>query len=110
MGYERFYLELHDHPNRVEALLETLTEQLIQTLDIAVRCDATALQFGGNYDEMMTPPPIFARFFAREETFALGVCNGCQMLSHLKELIPGAESWPRSMRRTSVSVIRATSC
>ncbi|TFK20746.1 phosphoribosylformylglycinamidin [Coprinopsis marcescibilis] len=36
----------------------------------------------------------FSDFFAREDTFALGVCNGCQFLSHLKEIIPGAEDWP----------------
>ncbi|KAL1836529.1 hypothetical protein VTJ49DRAFT_5041 [Mycothermus thermophilus] len=35
-----------------------------------------------------------AAFFARKDTFALGVCNGCQMLSRLKELIPGAEHFP----------------
>jgi len=34
-------------------------------------------------------------FFERRETFALGVCNGCQMLSHLQALIPGADYWPR---------------
>ncbi|KAK0621627.1 CobB/CobQ-like glutamine amidotransferase domain-containing protein [Bombardia bombarda] len=33
-------------------------------------------------------------FFQRKDTFSLGVCNGCQMLSRLKELIPGAEDWP----------------
>ena len=43
----------------------------------------------------------FAEFFARHDTFALGVCNGCQMLSHLRELIPGAEHWPRFLRNTS---------
>ena len=36
----------------------------------------------------------FAAFFAREDAFALGVCNGCQFLSHMREVIPGAESWP----------------
>ena len=36
----------------------------------------------------------FAAFFARPETFALGVCNGCQMLSLLRELIPGTRHWP----------------
>ncbi|MGH8750205.1 MAG: phosphoribosylformylglycinamidine synthase, partial [Burkholderiales bacterium] len=36
----------------------------------------------------------FAAFFARSDSFALGVCNGCQMMSNLRELIPGAESWP----------------
>jgi len=43
----------------------------------------------------------FAEFFARSDTFALGVCNGCQMLSHLRELIPGAEVWPRFVRNRS---------
>jgi phosphoribosylformylglycinamidine synthase len=43
----------------------------------------------------------FARFFARPETFALGVCNGCQMLAALKELIPGAGDWPRFERNRS---------
>lgn len=36
----------------------------------------------------------FESFFARKDTFTLGVCNGCQFLSHLREIIPGAESWP----------------
>lgn len=35
----------------------------------------------------------FRAFFHRPETFSLGVCNGCQMLSYIKELIPGAQSW-----------------
>ncbi len=43
----------------------------------------------------------FAVFFARLDTFSLGVCNGCQMLSHLKELIPGAADWPRFVRNRS---------
>jgi phosphoribosylformylglycinamidine synthase len=43
----------------------------------------------------------FAAFFARDATFTLGVCNGCQMLSALKELIPGAGSWPRFVRNRS---------
>jgi phosphoribosylformylglycinamidine synthase len=43
----------------------------------------------------------FAAFFARNATFTLGVCNGCQMLAALKELIPGAESWPRFIRNRS---------
>ncbi|KAH9484747.1 Phosphoribosylformylglycinamidine synthase [Psilocybe cubensis] len=36
----------------------------------------------------------FADFFANESTFALAVCNGCQFLSHLREIIPGTENWP----------------
>jgi len=43
----------------------------------------------------------FEGFFARGDTFALGVCNGCQMFSALKELIPGAELWPRFVRNRS---------
>jgi len=43
----------------------------------------------------------FAAFFQRNDTFALGVCNGCQMMSHLRELIPGAENWPRFLRNKS---------
>jgi phosphoribosylformylglycinamidine synthase len=42
-----------------------------------------------------------ARFFAREDAFALGVCNGCQALSQLRELVPGAERWPRFVRNRS---------
>ena len=40
-------------------------------------------------------------FFARSDAFALGVCNGCQMLSNLRELVPGAELWPRFVRNRS---------
>ena len=43
----------------------------------------------------------FAEFFARGDTFALGVCNGCQMFSHLRELVPGADHWPRFLRNKS---------
>jgi phosphoribosylformylglycinamidine synthase len=44
---------------------------------------------------------LFAGFFARQDSFALGVCNGCQMLSALKEIIPGADGWPRFVRNRS---------
>ncbi|MFD0667428.1 phosphoribosylformylglycinamidine synthase [Ramlibacter sp. MAHUQ-53] len=37
----------------------------------------------------------FKEFFARTDTFALGVCNGCQMLAELADIIPGAQAWPR---------------
>ena len=43
----------------------------------------------------------FAAFFAREDTFALGVCNGCQMMSNLSELIPGTAHWPHFVRNRS---------
>lgn len=44
---------------------------------------------------------IFVKFFERPDTFSLGVCNGCQMLSALKPLIPGAENWPAFLKNTS---------
>jgi phosphoribosylformylglycinamidine synthase len=43
----------------------------------------------------------FEGFFHRPDTFALGVCNGCQMLSNLRQLIPGAELWPHFVRNRS---------
>ena len=43
----------------------------------------------------------FANFFANTNTLSLGVCNGCQMLSLLHEIIPGAEHWPRFVRNRS---------
>jgi phosphoribosylformylglycinamidine synthase len=43
----------------------------------------------------------FAAFFGRGTSFALGVCNGCQMMSALHELIPGAEAWPRFVKNGS---------
>jgi phosphoribosylformylglycinamidine synthase len=51
----------------------------------------------------------FTAFFQRPETFSLGVCNGCQMLSQLKDLIPHAELWPRFVRNTSESFEARTS-
>ena len=44
---------------------------------------------------------MFEAFLAKEDRFALGICNGCQMLSTLKELIPGTEHWPRFLRNRS---------
>ena len=43
----------------------------------------------------------FHQFFSRVDSFALGVCNGCQMISNLKEIIPGAQDWPSFERNTS---------
>ena len=43
----------------------------------------------------------FAAFFARSDTFALGVCNGCQMMAHLAPIIPGAQGWPTFHRNRS---------
>ncbi len=43
----------------------------------------------------------FDAFFARSDTFALGICNGCQMMATLKELVPGAQQWPSFERNRS---------
>lgn len=43
----------------------------------------------------------FSKFFERKDTFTLGVCNGCQMLAALKELIPGADKWPTFLKNAS---------
>jgi phosphoribosylformylglycinamidine synthase len=51
------------------------------------------------YNEMLRAQ--FAAFFADETKFALGVCNGCQMLAQLKEIIPGAQHWPKFLRNAS---------
>ena len=44
---------------------------------------------------------VFARFFSDQNTFTFGVCNGCQVLSELRALIPGAEMWPRFEKNKS---------
>lgn len=46
---------------------------------------------------------VFKEFFGRPDTFALGVCNGCQMFAHLKEIIPGTEHWPQFLSNRSKS-------
>ena len=58
---------------------------------------------------------VFARYFEKPDSFTLGVCNGCQMLSLISELIPGCEHWPRFTRNRSeqfearLSVVRIES-
>ncbi len=44
---------------------------------------------------------VFESFFKRDDTFSLGVCNGCQMMANLKDLIPGAAHWPHFVRNRS---------
>ena len=58
----------------------------------------------------------FAGFFARSDTFALGVCNGCQMMAQLRAIIPGAAHWPHFLRNRSqqfegrLSLVRIENC
>ncbi|MEP6897373.1 MAG: phosphoribosylformylglycinamidine synthase, partial [Rhodanobacter sp.] len=51
------------------------------------------------YNDMLRAQ--FAEFFADRTKFALGVCNGCQMLAQLKDIIPGAQHWPKFLRNAS---------
>ena len=64
MGYQRFYYELYDHPARLEALIGALDAQQEQILALAAKSPAEAIEVGANYDEQMTPPKVFERFFA----------------------------------------------
>ncbi|MBL4671611.1 MAG: phosphoribosylformylglycinamidine synthase subunit PurQ, partial [Arenicella sp.] len=43
----------------------------------------------------------FQTYFERQDAFSLGICNGCQMMSNLKKIIPGADSWPHFVRNAS---------
>jgi phosphoribosylformylglycinamidine synthase len=60
---------------------------------------------GGGWAKSVLYQPVarqaFAAFFARPDTFSLGVCNGCQMMALLADLIPGADHWPRFVRNRS---------
>ena len=60
---------------------------------------------GGGWAKSILRSPMgrdrFEAFFSRPDTFSLGVCNGCQMLSQLRDLIPGASAWPRFVRNRS---------
>jgi len=56
---------------------------------------AKSILFNSNLKQMFTD------FFVREDTFSLGICNGCQMMSNLRSIIPGSEHWPHFVRNTS---------
>ena len=64
-------------------------------------CSGRARAGRNRFSSIRVARDEFAAFFERDATFTLGVCNGCQMLSVLSELIPGAESWPRFVRNRS---------
>ncbi len=63
MGFETFYYELHDRPAQVERVHEVLLQQYRQIMTLACECPADAIEVGGNYDEAMTPQPIFEHYF-----------------------------------------------
>ena len=63
MGYEQFYYELHDHPDKVERLHQAVWAEKMKAIDLAAGCPAVAIEVGGNYDEQMTPPKIFDKYY-----------------------------------------------
>jgi len=64
MGYQGFYYELNDNPDLLMTLVDALTEQYRKVLKIILDCSVEAVEVGANYDEQMTPPSIFDKFFA----------------------------------------------
>jgi len=99
MGYETLYYELNDHPKEVEQARQLILEQQRQVLKLATQCAAEAIEVGGNYDEGMTPPPIFEQYFmpfyheAADLFEAHGkilVVHGDGEMQRLLELLPQA--------------------
>ncbi|MDO9538376.1 MAG: uroporphyrinogen decarboxylase family protein [Thermoplasmata archaeon] len=64
MGYERFYYELYENESRLLRLVDAIERQQNEILSLAAQSPSQAIEVGGNYDEQMTPPPIFERFFS----------------------------------------------
>ena len=65
------------------------------------RCAGRRRGLGQEHSVQRARARAVQRFFQREDSFTLGVCNGCQMVSTLKDLIPGAAHWPRFVRNRS---------
>jgi len=64
MGYDKFYYEFADNEDRILKLVDSLTHHYEEVLRLALDAPGEAVEMGANYDEMMTPPPVFERFFA----------------------------------------------
>jgi hypothetical protein len=64
MGYETFYYQLFDHPDKIERLHQASWAQQMKAIDLAAGCPAEVIEVGGNYDEQMTPPKIFDQYYA----------------------------------------------
>ncbi|MHB0875854.1 MAG: uroporphyrinogen decarboxylase family protein [Anaerolineae bacterium] len=62
-GYEGFYYQLQDNGPQVERLIQALDEQQQQLVQIAVDSPARVMEFDGNYDGWLTPPPVYRRYF-----------------------------------------------
>jgi len=62
-GYEGFYYQLQDNPDRLEQLIAAVDEQQKLVEQIALECPARVLEYDGNYDGGLTPPPVYERYF-----------------------------------------------
>jgi hypothetical protein len=63
IGYNNCYYELHDHLPRLEHLASAVTALHLEIVNIAAESPAEVIELGGNYDQVMTPPPVFRRYF-----------------------------------------------
>ncbi len=84
MGYETFYYQLYDHPDKVERLHEALLEQQRAIIRLAAQCPAEVIEVGANYEESITPPAIFEKYFTPfyREAAELLHRNGKLMAAH----------------------------
>jgi uroporphyrinogen-III decarboxylase len=63
LGVERFYYELHDHPDLLQQLLDALERIRDETVGVVAESAAVIASLDGNYDMAITPPPIYRKFF-----------------------------------------------
>ena len=63
IGYNLFYYELYDHLPRLEQLAAAVSALHLEIIKIAAESPANVIELGGNYDQVMTPPPVFRKYF-----------------------------------------------
>ena len=74
-GYEGFYYQLQDNPQQVQALIAALDEQQRGLVQIAVDSPAQVMEFDGNYDGWLTPPPIYRQYFLPAHRRMVDACH-----------------------------------
>ncbi|MBM4049650.1 MAG: hypothetical protein FJ279_31530 [Planctomycetes bacterium] len=94
VGYEKFYLDLCDYPAKVERLHEALLALHRQVWRLAADSPAYAIEYDGNFDEAMTPPPIYEKYFLPTHLECADILHrsGKLMVAHtdgeMKKLLP----------------------
>ena len=63
IGYEKFFYELNDHPERIEHLIRILTQKMEEMLEVVIQSPGLVFIHGEHFDSQMTPPPLFERYF-----------------------------------------------